>query len=65
MLNKNVLYVYFNPSMDKQLHQLQSVGWNYLSILELQRRSHLRLQMDRSIQFNGPVHIYPCWSMLT
>ena len=26
----------FNPSMDKQLLTLQSVGWNYLSIPKFQ-----------------------------
>ena len=31
----------FHPSMDAQLHSLQSVGWNYLQTLKLQRCNRL------------------------
>ena len=37
----------FNPSMDKWLHVLQSVGWNYLSIPKLQRCNRWSLGMDK------------------
>ena len=37
----------FNPSMDKQLHPLWSVGWNYLSIPKLQRCNRWSLGMDK------------------
>ena len=30
-------YIYFNPSMENQLHLSKTVGWNYLSIPKLQR----------------------------
>ena len=37
----------FNPSMDKELHPLQRVGWNYLSIPKLQRLHRWSLGMDK------------------
>ena len=38
----------YNPSMDKWLHQLWSVAWNYLSILEFQWCSRWSLGMDKT-----------------
>ena len=35
------------PSMDKQLHPLYGVGWNYLSIPKLQRCSYWILGIDK------------------
>ena len=35
-----------NPSMDKQLHPLQTVGWKYLSIPKLQWLHRWSLGMD-------------------
>ena len=40
-------WINFNHSMDKQLHTLKSVGWNYLSIPKLQRLQQLSLGMDK------------------
>ena len=40
-----LIWINFNPNMDKQLHPLQSVGWNYLSIPHI----------------TGHVITYPCW----
>ena len=37
----------FNPSMDKQLHPLQHVGWNFLFIPKLQRLHRWSLGMDK------------------
>ena len=37
----------FNPSMDKQSHVLQNVGWNYLSNPKLQRCNRWSLGMGR------------------
>ena len=39
--------VNFNPSMDKWLHLLWSVGWNHLSIPKHQQCSHWSLRMDK------------------
>ena len=37
----------FNPSMDKLLRAMKSVGWNYLSIPKLQRLHRWSLGMDK------------------
>ena len=37
----------FNPSMDKQLHIQQRMGWNYLSIPKLQRCNRWSLRIDK------------------
>ena len=40
-------WINFNPSMAKYLHPILSVGWNYISIHKLQRRSRWSLWMDK------------------
>ena len=37
----------FTNSMDKKLHLLYYVGWNYFSIPKLQLRNHWSLGMDK------------------
>ena len=37
----------FNPSVDKYLHPLWSVGWNYLPIPKRQQCNHWSLGMDK------------------
>ena len=43
----SLLCLNLNPSRDKWLHLLWSVGWNDLSIPELQRLYHWSLKMDK------------------
>ena len=50
-------YIDFNPSMDKWVHSLWSVGSNYLSIPKLQRCNRLSLGKDK--QFH-PILFWPC-----
>ena len=53
----------FNPSMDKPLHQLYSVEWNYLSIHKL-RQCTVEVWERKSNfipHFTGYVITYPCW----
>ena len=45
--NLSLLCFNLNPSRDKWLHLLWSVGWNDLSIPELQRLHHWSLKMDK------------------
>ena len=40
-------WINFNPSMDKELHALLTVGWNYLSIPKLKQCNHRSLGMDK------------------
>ena len=47
----------FNPSMDKLLHPLWNLGWNYLSIPRLQRLHSWSSGMD--YQFH-PTHFWLC-----
>ena len=42
-----LIWIDFNPSMDKLLHAQKSVGWNYLSIPKLQRLHRWSLGMDK------------------
>ena len=42
-----LIWVHFNPSMDKYSHAKYSVGWNYLSMPKLQRLYRWSLVMDK------------------
>ena len=43
----SITWFNFNHRMDKLSHNLQSVGWNYLSIPKLQRLHRWSLGMDK------------------
>ena len=47
MLNPGGTLINFDPNMEKYLHPLLSVEWNYLSITKLQRYSRWSLGMDK------------------
>ena len=47
-------WINFNPSMDKQLYPLPSMGWNYLSFPKPQRSNRWSLEMGTAI----PSHTY-------
>ena len=53
----------FNPSMDKNSHQLKCMGWNYLSIIKCNGATAEDWEWISNFipHFTGHVITYPCW----
>ena len=52
-----LIWIDFNPTMDKHLHIRESVRWNYLSILKLQR--FRRWSFEMPFEFSN---LYLAWA---
>ena len=58
-----LIWINFNPSMDKSPYALKSMGWNYLSIPKLRKLYRWSLGMDKWLIPHSKIDLitYSCW----